>query len=155
MLTLYEFFHETKRRWTGERRRLSLESLPVTSVSSVSMTTLKSSTTYITTINCGIPQDQPAHREHENPQWKKWNLFGGKAANDDHHGDGNEPASFQGGLKGRNGSQVSIGLCDETDVMKIQRSASKLSMRGGSGEGDSEKGILMTTTVTVKHESGP
>ncbi|KAK7920006.1 Integral membrane protein [Apiospora marii] len=160
MLTLYEFSHETKRRWTGKRRRLSLESLPVTSVSLVSMTTLKSSTTYITTVDCGVPDDQPPQRDQgHHHQWKKWNFFGGAAANninnnDHQHGEENEPASSQPGPKGRNGSQVSIGLCDEADV-KVQRSASKLSMRGGDGEGDSEKGILMTTTVTVKHEEGP
>ncbi|KAK8005969.1 hypothetical protein PG991_012266 [Apiospora marii] len=160
MLTLYEFSHETKRRWTGKRRRLSLESLPVTSVSLVSMTTLKSSTTYITTVDCGVPDDQPPRTDRgHHHQWKKWNFSGGAAAtntNNDHqhHGDENEPASSQPGPKGRNGSQVSIGLCDEADV-KVQRSASKLSVRGGDGEGDSEKGILMTTTVTVKHEEGP
>ncbi|KAK8135070.1 hypothetical protein PG984_007082 [Apiospora sp. TS-2023a] len=160
MLTLYEFFHETKRRWTGkQQRRLSLESLPVTSVSTASTLTLKSSSTYIiTTIDSGAPKDekssQPDRDDHRRE--KKWyHFFGRKANDDDFHNDRSDPTSFQHqGLNGRNGSQVSIGLCDESDVRTMQRSASKLSMRSGR-EGDSEKGILMTTTVEVKHESGP
>ena len=112
---------------------------------------------YVTTIDCGVTKDkEPPKSDRGHHQWKKWNFFGGATAdnNDHHHGDENKPVSFQQGIQDRNGSQVSIGLCDEGD-MKVQRSASKLSMRGGGSEGDSEKGILMTTTVTVKHEEGP
>ncbi|KAK7978662.1 hypothetical protein PG996_004717 [Apiospora saccharicola] len=160
MLTLYEFFHETKRRWDGNRsRRLSLESLPVTSLSTASTLTLKSSSTYIiTTIDCGVPKSKdakPQPEQDDHPRKKnKWHFFGGNASND-LRDDRSDPTSFQQqGLNGRNGSQVSIGLCDEADVKTMQRSASKLSMRSGR-EGDGEKGILMTTTVEVKHESGP
>ncbi|KAK8086043.1 hypothetical protein PG994_001017 [Apiospora phragmitis] len=143
MLTLYEFCHETKRRWTGKWRHLSLESLPVTTLSSSASTMTLKSTSYITTIDCSGPRDQC---EDWNHQRKKFPFFG--TAN--HHSNGSDLSNLAG-LKGSNGSQVSIRLCDKTDLRE-QRSASALSIRGDRG---GDKGILMTTTVTVMHEKGP
>ncbi|KAK8093460.1 hypothetical protein PG997_000145 [Apiospora hydei] len=150
MLTLYEFCHEAKRRWNGKRRRLSLESLPMTT-SSASTMTLKS--TYMTDCSGSPPKEDRRDRN----QGKKAHFFGTAGNHHHHHGTENELSSAIQGIKGKNGSQISIGLCDETELREQQRSASALSMRngGGSGEVDSEKGILMTTTVTVLHEKGP
>ncbi|KAK7949297.1 Integral membrane protein [Apiospora aurea] len=144
MLTLYEFCHEAKRRWTGQRRRLSLESLPMTT-SSASTMTRKS--TYMTDCS-GSP---PKKDGHDRNQRKKPHHLFGTAGHHHHHDSEHELSSAIQAIKGKNGSQISIGLCDETELREQQRSASALSMRngGGIGEVDSEKGILMTTTVTA------
>ncbi|KAK6825592.1 hypothetical protein PG987_013086 [Apiospora arundinis] len=151
MLTLYEFCHELKRRWTGKhRRRLSLDDLPITAStptlmsSSASVLTLKS--THITTIDAGLGSKDQRDRD----QRRKKFLFFGRST--DSQSDGSGMSSHLQALKGNNGSRVSIGLCDETEL-EDQRTASALTIR--AGEGDGEKGILMTTTVTVMREEGP
>ncbi|KAK8040087.1 hypothetical protein PG993_008498 [Apiospora rasikravindrae] len=110
MLTLYEFCHEAKRWWTGKRRRLSLESLPMTT-SSASTMTLKS--TYMTDCSGSPPKDDGRDRN----QRKKARFFGTAGT----HDDGSELSSAMQGIKGRNGSQISIGLCDETELREQQR----------------------------------
>jgi len=105
--------------------------------------TMKS--THLTTIDGGSGSKDRRDRDQRQ---KKFNFFSRAAGTD---GDGNRMSSHLQALKGNNGSRVSIGLCDETDL-EDQRTASALTIRG---EGDGDKGILMTTTVTVMREEGP
>lgn len=148
MLTLYEFCHEVKQRSTNQGRRLSLMSLPITNStptlmsSSASIMTMKS--THITTIDGGGGFKARGQRRKKFPFFRK-------SADDTRNSDGSKMSSHLQALKGSNGSRVSIGLCGDADL-EDQRSASALTTRG---EGDGEKGILMTTTVTVMREEGP